>query len=240
MKIKVGCCGFSTSQKNYFKKFEVIEIQKTFYQIPQSKTLQRWREDAPQDFEFSLKAWQLITHPPTSPTYRRLKIKIPKTKFKNYGFFKPTEEVFWAWKKTEEAASLLKTKIIVFQSPASFTPTSSHKLSLKSFFKKIKRKDYTLVWEPRGEWQEDEVLFLCKDLDLVYCKDPFKGLSSNRGIGYFRLHGKDTYNYRYTEKDLLLLKNILLNLKITKIYVMFNNVWMLEDAIRFKRLLDRS
>ncbi len=36
--INVGCCGFAASQKKYFELFDVVEIQQTFYQIPEIKT----------------------------------------------------------------------------------------------------------------------------------------------------------------------------------------------------------
>jgi len=55
----------------------VVEVQQTFYQIPRIATGKRWREEAPPDFEFTMKAWQLITHEPSSPTYRRLRTVIP-------------------------------------------------------------------------------------------------------------------------------------------------------------------
>jgi len=78
MDIRLGCCGFARGMKNYFKKFEMVEVQQTFYQPPKIETALKWRKDAPDDFEFTLKAWQLITHTPRSPTYRRAKIEIDK------------------------------------------------------------------------------------------------------------------------------------------------------------------
>jgi uncharacterized protein YecE (DUF72 family) len=62
--IKVGCCGFPTARKNYFQEFNLVEIQETFYRPPSIDGAAKWREEAPQDFEFSLKAWQVITHLP--------------------------------------------------------------------------------------------------------------------------------------------------------------------------------
>ncbi|HDD64840.1 MAG TPA: DUF72 domain-containing protein, partial [Firmicutes bacterium] len=91
--MKVGCCGFPISQKKYFENFNLVEVQKTFYQIPEEETLIKWRKKAQKEFEFTLKAWQLITHPPSSPTYKRLKIELSDKEKKNYGFFKPTDEV---------------------------------------------------------------------------------------------------------------------------------------------------
>ncbi|MCP2619421.1 DUF72 domain-containing protein [Candidatus Aminicenantes bacterium AC-335-K20] len=98
--IKIGCCGFPVNRPTYYRNFNVVEIQQTFYQLPKIETALKWREEAPLDFEFTIKAWQLITHPSTSPTYKRLKITLQNKE--NYGFFKPTKEVFSAWKETEE------------------------------------------------------------------------------------------------------------------------------------------
>jgi uncharacterized protein YecE (DUF72 family) len=95
--IKVGCCGFTVSQREYFKLFNHIEIQQTFYQLPRLQTAEKWRQIAPTGFEFTIKAWQLITHEATSPTYRRLGKKVPASEADRYGRFRPTWEVVEAW-----------------------------------------------------------------------------------------------------------------------------------------------
>ena len=74
--MKVGCCGFPGGMRSYFSRFEIVEVQQTFYQPPRMETALRWRREAPADFEFAIKAWQLITHPPSSPTYRRARVEI--------------------------------------------------------------------------------------------------------------------------------------------------------------------
>jgi uncharacterized protein YecE (DUF72 family) len=53
---KVGCCGFREARAKYFRKFPLVEVQQTFYEPPKPSTLKSWREEAPEDFEFSLKA----------------------------------------------------------------------------------------------------------------------------------------------------------------------------------------
>ena len=233
--LKIGCCGFAQGKKNYFKNFSVVEIQQTFYQPPEEKTALKWKKESPLDFEYTLKAWQLITHPASSPTYRKLKIKVKNEK--NYGFFKPTEEVFFAWEETSKIADILKAKIIVFQCPASFTQEKENIKNMEKFFKKIKRKDYIFCWEVRGNWSDELVKEVCKDLDLVHCVDPFKNKPTFGKINYFRLHGITGYSYRYTEKDLKTLKEMIN--KIQKpTYVMFNNVYMYEDALNFKKLIN--
>lgn len=73
MEVKIGCCGFPVARRRYWEGLAAVEIQRTFYQPPRLETARRWRQGAPVDFEFTLKAWQLITHEASSPTYRRLR-----------------------------------------------------------------------------------------------------------------------------------------------------------------------
>src|SRR3954469_18451074 len=71
--IKLGLCGFTIGAAQYYRRFKVLEVQQTFYDPPGPETLRRWRQAAPEDFEFTMKAWQVITHLGTSRTYRRLR-----------------------------------------------------------------------------------------------------------------------------------------------------------------------
>ena len=71
-RVKVGLCGFSMAMPAYPRHFPIVEVQQTFYQPPAPNTLRRWRELMPPGFEFTVKAWQLVTHAATSSTYRRL------------------------------------------------------------------------------------------------------------------------------------------------------------------------
>ncbi|RMD67926.1 MAG: DUF72 domain-containing protein [Gammaproteobacteria bacterium] len=231
--IKVGCCGFPMARRRYFERFSVVEVQKTFYQPPRTETLRRWREEAPPAFEFTLKAWQLITHPPQSPTYRRLKHPIPEEKRERYGYFRPTEEVMAAWEATKEAAQALSASFVVFQTPASFEPTPEHIAHLKAFFGNIERGGLALGWEPRGAWPREEAHGLCQALSLVHIVDPFKVPPFPDPLRYFRLHGITGYRYRFTDGDLERLRGFCGGTT----YCMFNNLSMAEDAKRFMALL---
>lgn len=233
--IKVGCCGFPMGRGRYFSQFKVVEVQNTFYKPPQVKTAEKWRDQAPPDFEFSLKAWQLITHEPTSPTYRKAKIEIPEGEKKYYGSFKPTDRVFEAWEETKKIVHALKAKIVIFQCPASFVPSDEHKGNLKRFFQSLEREDLLFVWEPRGKWDDEEIKELCAELNLIHGVDPFSRPSVSGRINYFRLHGKEGYRYKYTDEDLRSLLNMC-RVK-SQSYSMFNNVFMAEDAVRFREIL---
>jgi uncharacterized protein YecE (DUF72 family) len=234
----IGCCGFPIRKEAYFRDFATVELQGTFYQPPSVKTAKRWRGEAPVDFEFALKAWQLITHEPSSPTYRRLKKHIPERIKKNYGSFKHTDEVFEAWDATRQIAEALRARLIVFQCPPSFRPESENKHNLKRFFEKVDRGGFTFIWEPRGTWAEDDIRRLCRDLDLVHCVDPLKIEPLQGGMRYFRLHGLTGYRYEYTDEDME--KIIRAAGKSDGTYAMFNNINMLDDALRMKELLRRT
>lgn len=237
MRIKIGCCGFPIRKEEYYKEFNVVEIQQTFYQPPEKiETIEKWRESAPSSFEFTLKVWQLITHPTSSPTYRRLKIKIPENKKKNYGNFKPSDEVFSTWNRMDEIAEVLGSRVILFQCPGSFLPTKENKENMKEFFKTIDRKNYIFVWEPRGEWEENEIRKICEELNLVHCVDPLKNKSVYGDIRYYRLHGVTGYNYRYKKDELIQIKRLIDEERL-EAYIMFNNTNMFQDAKKTKKLL---
>jgi len=236
--IMVGCCGFPVKRETYYRNFLVVEIQQTFYHLPQMTTGRRWKEEAPPNFEFTMKAWQLITHDPSSPTYRRLRVDIPERKRKHYGFFKRTEEVDAAWLRTAEFARALGAKKILFQCPRSFNSSEDHVNNMKQFFKKIRRNSFTFIWEPRGEWEDRVVEKLCKELGLLPCLDPF-GKSAFKGdLIYTRLHGKTGYRYSYSDKDLLELVNKVRS--YPEAYLLFNNLNMYENAHRLKELLSET
>ena len=67
MDVRVGLCGWTVSQEWYVRRFPVVEVQHTFYDPPADSVLRRWRSQVPDDFEFTIKAWQIVTHEPTAP-----------------------------------------------------------------------------------------------------------------------------------------------------------------------------
>ncbi len=221
--VKVGCCGFPVSMREYFKRFEVVEVQKTFYKPPKPETAKKWREMARNSFEFTVKAFQVITHPPSSPTYRKARLKV-----ENGGYFKPVSEVFDAWERTKEIAKVLRSKIVVFQTPRSFRESEENVRNMVEFFSSIDG-GFIFCWEPRG-WSSEKVREVCEELDLIHVVDPFVEESVYGELKYFRLHGF-SYRHRYSDDELKWLAR-----KVSggrECYTMFNNVHMLGDATRF-------
>jgi uncharacterized protein YecE (DUF72 family) len=237
-KINVGTCGFRYTKEEYVKLLSCVEIQHTFYQPPQVKTLEGWRAMMPDDFEFTIKAWQLITHDQKSPTYKRLKKKISETEREEAGYFRPTAIVKEAWETTLACANALKAKAILFQCPASFKPYPENIENLEKFFTEVANKGrgkLNFCWEPRGAWDDAVVKSICKDLKLWHVVDPFKTRTVTPQQCYFRLHGIGGWRYKYDDAELAELISLLPKNKPS--YVFFNNREMTEDALRFQELI---
>ncbi len=244
MEIKIGCCGwgffrpanyfgkdwkkrFGSTLQAYAKLFSLVEVNTTFYRLPKLETAEKWYEEAKEineNFEFTVKCSKIVTH---EDGFR--------TKASNQ-----------AYEATRKIAKALGAKILLLQTPASFKPTPSNLRNLKHFISKINRRGITLVWEPRGKaWEDGLLLKLCKSLNLVHCVDPLRRdpvYFSRKRIAYFRLHGfgkRSMYSYKFSKTELKdVLKKIEdLEAKVKSCYVLFNNIYMYEDAIEFLKLI---
>jgi uncharacterized protein YecE (DUF72 family) len=250
MKVNVGCCGFPVAQKKYYLTFPLVELQSTFYKLPRKSTLNRWRETAPSDFEFVVKAWQAITHPSSSPTWKRAGITVEKTVAERYGYLRPTAENFEAFNETLDACSILQARICLIQCPPSFHATPENVRNIKEFLTKVDRRGLVIAWEPRGNWVEKPELIhkLCNHLGIVHIVDLLRqDPSSSPTLVYSRLHGlgdrQVNYTYRYSNEDLKQLASKLSSLEkigCKETYVLFNNVSMFDDAKRFSKLISRK
>jgi len=214
-----------------------VEVQQTFYQPPQVATAARWRMEAPEDFEFIVKAWQLITHRPSSPTYRRLKEPIAADRREAYGNFQLSAEVKSAWARTAEIAKALRARIVLFQCPASFTCSQANVENLRAFMRQVDREGLRFAWEPRGGWPAELITKLCEELDLIHVVDPFRTESLHGRPAYFRLHGITGAGYRYSHADFAQLAQALD--EKGEAYCLFNNIAMYDDARRFMEFLKR-
>src|SRR5579883_519654 len=200
----VGCCGYSEARARYYEQFPVVELQDTFYEPPSVALATKWRAEAPPTFRFCMKAWQLITHTPNSRTYQRLKNPISPTERDLYGSFRPTEQVWLAWERTRDLARILQAEIILFQCPASFTPSREHLRDMRGFFQLIQREaPWQLAFEPRGpRWPRELAEEVCQELGLLYCVDPFVSGPVFAQTSYWRMHGGADYQARYSVEQL--------------------------------------
>lgn len=235
VEVRLGLCGFTIGAAAYVRRFRVVEVQQTFYEPPSDATLMRWRRLAPPGFEFTLKAWQLVTHEPSSPTYRRL--RNTPAGIEEAGAFRTSPVVLAAWERTLECARLLRATAVLLQCPRSFRATPENTERMRAFFAAVERPGSARVlWEPRGEWPAELVAELCAELRLVHAVDPFVTPTVTPEQVYYRLHGNTGPRHVYTDAELRRLQAMLPTADPSP-YVLFNNIPRVLDAERFAALL---
>ena len=205
---------FNSKLQLYSTIFDTVEINSTFYKLPMERTAIKWRKEVNKNFIFSIKAFNGITH-------------VDKFGKKSIDY----------WRQTKRIAKILNAKFILIQTPKSFKDSKENLKKVRHFFKKVNYDK--IVIELRGFSKENKEQ-LCKEFDLIECVDPFAEKPVKQRIYYFRLHGKPPgkkmYYYKYSNDDLNWLKRIIPK----KSFVYFNNIWMCEDALRFKKLLNEK
>ena len=221
----VGCCGFPTSKEKYYRVFKLVEINSTFYAYPRKTLLEKWRREAPEGFEFAVKAHQDISH--------RFKLEV-------------NEECIEAFERMKEICYALEAKVLLIQTPESFKPSPEGIKRIKNFFETIEKNDLTIVWETRGlEWERLDIRRkIAEDLsqlDILHVTDPLRIMPAySKDLVYFRLHGLGArrYYYQHSNNDLVMLAKIVNDLEnIKKTYILFNNLAMWDDARRFQDYL---
>ena len=223
------------SAAEYPEHFPVVEVQQTFYDPPPRLTVARWRERAPADFEFTLKAWQLVTHAPTLPTYRRLRRPLPAAELAGAGGFRDTPAVRRGWEETLACAKILRATKIVFQCPPSFQPTDENVANLRGFFRQAGEvPGVRFLWEPRGRWPDAIVRALCEELDLTHVVDAVRARATTTGFAYFRV-GAAGERGVYSDAQLAELARTAAGFETA--YVLFNHMPRVADATKFQRLL---
>jgi uncharacterized protein YecE (DUF72 family) len=140
-----------------------------------------------------------------------------------------------AWETTRACANALSASLVLFQCPASFTPTPQNISQIRGFFTSIERGSLKLLWEPRGNWPDGLVLSLCLELNLVHVVDPFLSRSVTKDFIYLRLHGGKDFKHVFSDGELQTVARLIPS--GTPAYVMFNNINMWEDAHRFQLLV---
>ena len=226
--IRAGTCGFGRRPEEDYRDLSVVEVQQTLYHPPRLTTAQRWRADAPEDFEFTLEAFNAITHSPVSPNARRKRNHDHDRA--RVGDFRDTPVVRRAWKTTLEVARTLDATFVIFQCPARFRPTEENIDRLWRFFEWAHRDRLRFGWEPRGPgWTDDLVRRICVELSLTHVVDPFERATMRGRPPYFRLHGIGGHGHRYTDEELGRLRDMC-TADVT--YCMFNNASKTDDARR--------
>jgi len=224
--IKIGCCGYPTSMEKYQENFRLVELNKTFYDYPKVSTVVKWRKNAPKGFEFTVKAHQDISH--------KFRLKAATTA-STFGQMK-------------QICKLLEAKILLIQTPASFRPNKLG--SAEEFFEKMNRDGLILAWETRGPLWEQKAVHkklseILETVNVVHVTDPFRVMPAYAStVAYFRLHGLGNrmYYYQYSNEELKKLHVFVKSFETEgkEVYVLFNNLTMFNDTVRFKQYVERG
>ncbi len=219
---------FASTLQAYVQILDTVEVNSTFYRNPRPSTARKWRSEANAlnpSFEFTVKAYQGITH-------RRRFRTIPRSEVD----------------AVEVTAQSLDARVILFQSPASFSPSADNVRNITDFFSGIERGKLLFAWEPRGKWGESSqaVVDVCESSDLIHSVDPLRNQPlwyGSQRVAYFRLHGfgkPSMYRYSFTEEELKEVAGLAQSFSgsLSRVYVFFNNVSCYEDALRFTGLVD--
>jgi uncharacterized protein YecE (DUF72 family) len=152
----------------YAREFDTVEINNTFYHLPQEQTLKKWRALAPAGFLFAVKANRYITH---------IK-KLKDTKEELQLFF--------------ERVELLKNHLgpILYQLP----PSLRKNLDTLGTFLALLPKKHKAVFEFRNEsWYDNDTFKLLDDFNAGFCIHDLSGVLTPKVITgnviYIRFHG---------------------------------------------------
>jgi len=203
----------------YSEIFYTNEINTTFYNIPPTWVVENWVKKTPNNFLFSVKIPQSITHAHKLDTDNCL------------------DDLDYFLKTMEPLIVSKKLLSFLIQLPPSFKK-KDHFSNLKDFFDKWPGSpeidNYTLVVEFRDKsWMDDEVFTYLQRNKITYCAViepllPPRMDITNPNLAYIRFHGygKDIwFNYFFSEKEIKKwgqsIKQVIQNARVTGIY--FNN-----------------
>lgn len=158
----------------YMGRFDTVEINNSFYQLPEKKTLRAWRDKVPDDFTFAVKASRYITH---------------MKKLKDPG--KSTKRFF-------NRMDALGDKLgpILFQLPPRWKFNAER---LKQFLD-VLPEDFRYTMEFRDTtWFTEQAYDILEEYGVAFCIYQLAGRLSPRQVTsdfvYVRLHGPTSKKY---------------------------------------------
>ena len=133
----------------YSRHFNTVEINYSFYRLPEKKTFEEWHHSTPEDFSFTAKVSRFYTH--------MKKLSLPE---KNLSRF------------LENAAGLAgKLSAVLFQLPPFWNVNSERLFQLAAYLKTQKiLPGIRCVLEVRNRtWLSEEVFTILKDHNISLC-----------------------------------------------------------------------
>lgn len=211
--------------EHYVRDFDSVELNNTFYQLPNESSFNAWRDSTPRDFLFAVKGSRFITH--------MIKLKDAQRGLEN---FLPRAE-------------RLRSKLgpILWQLPPRWNVNVER---LEEFLSLLPRK-HRYAFELRNEtWMTGEVLGVLRKYNAAFCIYELAGYHSPIELTadwtYIRLHGPTQYKYQGSYSDAQLAtwaeRIKTWSKKLKAIYVYFDNddrAFAVENALTLKKMLTK-
>jgi uncharacterized protein YecE (DUF72 family) len=210
--------GDLSSLEAYSRVFDFVEVNVTFYQYPSIKMVRAWRRKVSNDFTFSVRCHQDLTH--------------------KYGL-RPIDEAYNVFYQMATYCRELESPYLVLETPQSYVVNQESALQVRDFFSSLDLKGLRLVWEYRGPFNS-AVVGLMKDFNIIQSADLSKQKPAfSLDVTYSRLFGKGQHNlYQFTDEELLEIDAKAKETGSKTIIMSYHGARMNSDAARFKRYKD--
>ena len=194
--VKVGCSGWQYRHWSgnfypddlplagwlafYTSRFDTVEINNTFYRLPEARTFASWSRSAPSGFVYAVKASRFLTH--------MKKLKDPD---------EPLERFFSRAKRLGRSFGP-----VLYQLPPRW-PVNVDRLA--TFLERLPRRRQAFEFRDPS-WYTDEVFALLARRRAVLCLHDMAGSAAPRvttgPFVYVRFHGTAKYSGRYDDGTL--------------------------------------
>jgi uncharacterized protein YecE (DUF72 family) len=209
------------------KLYDFVEVNSTFYKLPELERVRKWRKTVPDSFEFTLRANRELTH---------------------VNHLKPTEKNYKLFEQHLEIAKELNSSIIHFQFPPSLTITKDLVSDWRNFFSSISKNSantrlkFALESRSQSAKDSEDLARLIQDYDIIPTTDASRGnslfASTDSKIVYTRVFGQGEHTkWTFSSQELKDLENKLNTVKAKKRYITFHNLTMYEDASRMRTMV---
>jgi len=203
------------SLKAYSENFNFVEVNYTFYEYPSAKMVERWRQTVPEDFTFTVRCHQDLTH--------------------RIGFM-PVDQAYAVFGRMIGICRILDAPFLHLLTPASCVLDHVKIRQAEDFFSTIDLKGVQLVWEIRSSITT-ELVNLMEDFGIVYSVDLSREESAHEsGVIYSRVFGKGKHNlYQFTDEELIEIDQKILKAEAKIAVITYHGPRMTSDALRFKK-----
>jgi len=233
--IRIGCSGWSYESWEgifypkeegnklsfYSKIFNTVEVDSTFYSFPENSLVINWLKNTPDNFIFSLKIPNVITH--------EKKLSIDSIK---------------DLKKFLEIISPLKQKlgILLIQLPP-FFKKDKYRARFETFLSFLDTNYKWAVEFRESSWFENSIFKILSKYNIAFTIVDAPSLPNNiittADFSLIRFHGKGKsiwYNYLYSEEEIKEWKEKITKINCKELYVYFNNHYKAFAALNALQL----